>query len=299
MGGNLSIDLGDYNFDIDNPVQNNSLIVPSPKEEKTKSKSKNKSVKQNVKPILKDGFYEELKLENEDSIYTGNIVNNLKNGKGFVKFTKYNATYDGEWKDDLYHGFGIFLYGNGDVYEGFWENGKYNGEGTVTFADNTFCKGIWKDGIIFDGEGIMEYSNGNIFEGTWKFGKAYGFGILQYSDGSIYKGLWENGLAHGKGTFTFADGSTFCGTFAYGKCNEYGVLTSHDVCCKGVWKNGLKHGNFVIVCNNKHNRIMTDKIKNLQNKFIGHYQNNILISGIGDLNDEILKYVEKNLYILV
>lgn len=35
--------------------------------------------------------------------------------------------YDGIWKDDKAHGFGIFLDGTNAKYEGFWENDLQSG----------------------------------------------------------------------------------------------------------------------------------------------------------------------------
>ena len=35
--------------------------------------------------------------------------------------------YDGEWKDDNMHGYGLFTYPCGGKYEGQWKDGKKHG----------------------------------------------------------------------------------------------------------------------------------------------------------------------------
>ena len=39
-------------------------------------------------------------------------------------------SYEGEWKDNLKHGFGKFTYTDGKVYEGDFANNKKEGKGT-------------------------------------------------------------------------------------------------------------------------------------------------------------------------
>lgn len=38
-------------------------------------------------------------------------------------------SYEGEWRDDAYHGYGKFLAINGHVYEVEWANVKKEGKG--------------------------------------------------------------------------------------------------------------------------------------------------------------------------
>lgn len=38
--------------------------------------------------------------------------------------------YDGDWKDDVRHGKGVFEYTNGDKYEGDWADDIQHGKGT-------------------------------------------------------------------------------------------------------------------------------------------------------------------------
>ena len=53
--------------------------------------------------------------------------------------------YDGEWRDGLKHGIGIYLFKNGDVYEGGFIEGKKDGEGRYKMANGKLICGMWKD----------------------------------------------------------------------------------------------------------------------------------------------------------
>lgn len=42
---------------------------------------------------------------------------------------KNGDVYTGEYKNDLMHGYGIYLYSNGNCYKGYWEKATCHGEG--------------------------------------------------------------------------------------------------------------------------------------------------------------------------
>ncbi len=85
-------------------------------------------------------------VQHQYNIYTGDMVNNLKVGKGVMRYS-FGAIYDGEWANDIRSG-------QGTVY---WEPGleflKFVGE----------FKNDW-----IDGEGTMYYTDGRIVKGTFK-----------------------------------------------------------------------------------------------------------------------------------
>ena len=96
-------------------------------------------------------------------IYEGQFVADKRHGQGFHSFpvapsagvngvvptsTVANAVanidaaaqggasyYQGDFKDDLRHGFGRRRYADGDIYEGEWKNGKMCGKGKINFGD--------------------------------------------------------------------------------------------------------------------------------------------------------------------
>lgn len=51
--------------------------------------------------------------------------------------------YEGQFKNDVYHGFGRFIYSNGNYYIGNWENGKRSGRGKFVDASGKIYSGLW------------------------------------------------------------------------------------------------------------------------------------------------------------
>ena len=96
-------------------------------------------------------------------------------------------SYEGEWYNDMPHGFGKFERHDGKVkYSGYWRMDKKHGEGVEIYEDGS------------------EY-HGNFFEG-----KKCGLGTLIGRNGT-YNGDFKDNLFHGKGTFTWVDGRTYTG----------------------------------------------------------------------------------------
>lgn len=66
------------------------------------------------------------------------------------------------------HGYGEYIYDNGDKYFGHWRNGSRNGKGSYKF------------------------SNGSVFQGSYSNGKRQGYGILTSSNGTRQAGQWKS-----------------------------------------------------------------------------------------------------------
>ncbi|KAH3761296.1 mORN repeat protein [Pelomyxa schiedti] len=76
------------------------------------------------------------------------------------------GSYVGEWKDDVFHGWGVRLWANGDRYDGQWVAGKEHGEGTKTWSrDGSSFTGLWEGGVPT--KGMRRWPNGDMFEGTF------------------------------------------------------------------------------------------------------------------------------------
>ena len=58
---------------------------------------------------------------------------------------------DGQWKNDIPHGEGTFLFEDGSKYVGNFNNGKYNGHGIEYNADGPLI-----DRHIYDTDGKKE-----------------------------------------------------------------------------------------------------------------------------------------------
>lgn len=48
--------------------------------------------------------------------------------------------YDGDWKDDVRHGKGVFEYTNGDKYDGDWADDIQHGKVLITFTRATVMR---------------------------------------------------------------------------------------------------------------------------------------------------------------
>ena len=78
--------------------------------------------------------------------YTGEFRENYRNGKGKYTWAE-GRVYEGECKDDKWHGKGKFFTGaSGNVYEGEWKDSKYNGKGKMTHKGGKIEDGEWKEG---------------------------------------------------------------------------------------------------------------------------------------------------------
>ena len=90
----------------------------------------------------------------------------VKHGKGKIRFPgapgqQFGAEeYDGDWEDDMMHGFGKYVFTSGAVYEGQWSAGKMDGMGKMVYADGTSYEGSWMmnlmhgEGLYIDADGV-------------------------------------------------------------------------------------------------------------------------------------------------
>ena len=54
------------------------------------------------------------------------------------------SVYEGFFENDLAHGFGTIIFGNGDHYTGEWVKGDMQGSGSYVTADGKTFTGKWK-----------------------------------------------------------------------------------------------------------------------------------------------------------
>jgi hypothetical protein len=117
------------------------------------------------------------------------------------------GTYNGLVKSsDIYqsimHGYGRFLYDNGDSYEGLWRDNTRHGRGKFVKPDHESYAGEWKHDR-FDGFGECKWPDGDSYVGYFKEDKRDGFGRYISPQRAQYKhyGLHKNGLRHGVGEY--------------------------------------------------------------------------------------------------
>ena len=69
----------------------------------------------------------------DGATYSGNFLNNLKDGNGEFTF-KDGSYYVGSWKDDLKDGKGVFKWADEHKFNGSWDKGEPK-EGNLTMPD--------------------------------------------------------------------------------------------------------------------------------------------------------------------
>ena len=144
--------------------------------------------------------------------YSGTWRKGRRAGRGRAEI--HGSTYEGEWKNDAFHGTGVLVDTAGNQYEGEFQQGRKHGSGTQTYADGSKYSGEWRDGV------------------------RHGTGHLVARDGSTYSGQWRDGVPSGEGTRVAATGATHRGVFADGKPHGWGVATEDGVEREGEWDRG-------------------------------------------------------------
>ena len=133
----------------------------------------------------------------------------LNNGKGKEMTDSY--VYDGEWRANLKHGFGIERDYLGNSYQGNWVRGKKTGHTTITFIEEDDA--VYEGDVIngnFNGFGTFK-SRSLIYQGDFKENKRNGMGTLWSPDwkDTEYTGQWNDGTRNGKGQRWYSDGSVY------------------------------------------------------------------------------------------
>ena len=83
-----------------------------------------------------------------------------------------NGRYEGEFKDNKWHGRGVMVFGNGRSYEGEFKDNKWHGRGVMVWANGDECEGDWREGRLLGlGRGLKNGRLGECYEdnGTIKF----------------------------------------------------------------------------------------------------------------------------------
>mmetsp|Transcript_12409 Transcript_12409/g.34426 ORF Transcript_12409/g.34426 Transcript_12409/m.34426 type:complete len:868 (-) Transcript_12409:51-2654(-) len=120
--------------------------------------------------------------------------------------------YEGEFRENLRHGDGIYVLPDSSVYDGAWANGTMTGLGVFRWPDGSVYDGDWKDNRRH-GQGILRASDGFIYDGTWFKNCMEGRGSATYPSGQQYHGMFSNGRREGRGTIIFPNGAVYEGRF--------------------------------------------------------------------------------------
>ena len=202
------------------PKEEPSAEKPKPKD--NQPKPTNKALEQDSKPQEEDVFQKNIvTIDNErigDGYYSGTLENGVIQGNGVYVFDN-GDKYEGQWKENLYHGYGVYECCSGDFkkYEGGWKNGKKDGYGVCYYWDGSRYVGDFRFGLA-SGKGKTYHSNGERHEGIYKDGLPNGKGKEYYSNDSLkYDGEFKDGLFDGKGIYYFPNGKVYNGYFKNGE----------------------------------------------------------------------------------
>lgn len=153
-----------------------------------------------------------------------------------------DATYTGQLKMGVPHGWGTLVMDDGAVYEGGFDNGLRHGNGTYRWSNGDVYSGPFVNDVR-TGYATFTWSNGDKFEGNFQEDVRTGFGIYTWADGSRYEGDFYQDAITGSGTLYWTDGSSFTGEFLNGAMEGWGTLTYPDGrTLSGNWHNNDYYG---------------------------------------------------------
>ncbi|CAD8136586.1 unnamed protein product [Paramecium pentaurelia] len=205
------------------------------------------------------------KLNEQDGIYFGEVLQQMKHGFGvcirgqaiWQGFWKHNHIVWGQYtfeengqkkimqgcfKDDMLEGEGKCIAFNGDTVQGQFRRSRIQGRGTYRFSYGNIYEGDLKNNTI-DGQGSMKFANGDQYEGDWRNHSIYGKGKYTYNNGDIYEGDFVNGDKEGKGILRYENGNLYEGEFKNNIIHGQGVFTfANGDKYKGEFKNGQRDG---------------------------------------------------------
>lgn len=120
---------------------------------------------------------------------------NRRSGKGRTVSDKGVTLYEGDYKEDKRHGFGVCYYKDGSVnYVGSWDNGSREGAGVgYRLSDGTMHAGSWSSNTPH-GFGARFDKNGNFLDVcTYVNGKRSGKSVSFDKDGNLVVRVWLDG----------------------------------------------------------------------------------------------------------
>jgi len=172
--------------------------------------------------------------------YTGELKYGRANGKGTLAARDHH--YEGEFRDNRYHGTGKLTDEDGNIYTGEFRDGQFHGSGKFVTRDGRRYQGKFVDGE-FTGEGVYTNKEGTRYEGRFEDWVFHGQGRLTDEEGDQYIGYFDQGSLKGEGEYLGKDGSHYAGGFEYGQYNGQGKLrTGAGDVYEGEFRYGAYHG---------------------------------------------------------
>ena len=159
--------------------------------------------------VLKNSFFETKNMKHynkelmiySESMYYGNAQFGNKHGYGIYVWND-GEYYEGNWENDNKHGVGRYAWSDGSFYEGQWKNNERNGKGVFVNADKTFTIGVWENNELkqrlYSGYSakannyeFIVYNYEGVYFGERNDGQREGFGVFVWNNGNYYIGDWK------------------------------------------------------------------------------------------------------------
>ena len=193
------------------------------------------------------------------NVYIGNFKNDEFHGTGLF-ITEQGDYYFGKWKNSQYNGYGSLVVGKKLVYRGFFKNGKKEGFGEESYPDGDYYNGAFREGEK-NGKGHYAFSDGSNYKGYFKNSQYNGFGQMKWVGGDKIVGDFKDGKLDGDGNFSWGDGAKIVGSFIddkkMGKCTYVfqdgksytGYWNDNNACGTGVYIDPKTGGKESIIIN--------------------------------------------------
>ena len=93
---------------------------------------------------LNDKYHGQGILYTNAYTYKGTFSCGKQTGKGIKTFVSSRDVYNGEFKNNLFEGYGTYKWAlEEEEYKGYWKSGDMHGTGMIIYADNTVYEGEW------------------------------------------------------------------------------------------------------------------------------------------------------------
>jgi hypothetical protein len=175
--------------------------------------------------------------------YLGYFKNDKFHGYGIFS-REDNYHYQGEFRNGTKCGYGMEISDKGS-YKGLFHNDKYHGYGECTFKNKTIHRGCYNQSFK-ESIGFIEYEDKSRFIGHFLFNKMNSNGMFFWPIGHSYYGTWKDDKMHGKGKYMWKNGDIYLGGYEndlrHGE-GEY-FFSERNSLLKGTWINGKKNGKF-------------------------------------------------------
>jgi hypothetical protein len=148
--------------------------------------------------------------------------------------------YAGQAKDGKAEGYGVNVYQDGERQEGQWVNDLRHGFVIVRFADKSTFEGVQQNGVRV--RGVERYADGDDFSGTYLEG-ARQYGVYTGGPTRNYTakaGQWVADKLQGFAVLHWRDGRTLTGTWAADNLDGAAAEVSRDgqVIGQGLYDKG-------------------------------------------------------------